>query len=186
MRQLSALREIPCRLISLKEISHPAPSCFRSGEAEAGIRNDESVREAGDMFKLLNLFRRDYQKQLKSVCEIHPYCCFHFLFSQSMPNPIYIINQVFELQAKIKDSDLASQFERNFSRLLNLFEEEGYLIQNPTGEAYTEARTDCEASISGRLGTRMKITRTIKPIIYQQKGGVLQLLQKGVVIVENN
>jgi hypothetical protein len=103
-----------------------------------------------------------------------------------MPNPIYIINQVFELQAKIKDSGLAAQFERNFSRLLTLFEEEGYLIQNPTGETYTEARTDCEASISGRLGSKMKIARTIKPIIYQQKTGVLHLLQKGVVIVENN
>jgi len=103
-----------------------------------------------------------------------------------MLNPIYVINQVFELQAKIKDNGIASQFERNFSRLLNLFEEEGYLIQNPTGETYTEARTDCEASISGRLGSKMKIIRTIKPIIYQQQDGIPHLLQKGVVIVENN
>lgn len=103
-----------------------------------------------------------------------------------MLNPIYIINQVFELQMKIKDCGLATQFERNFSRMLDLFEEEGYLVQNPTGEVYTDARTDCEASISGRLSSRMKITRTIKPIIYQRKDNVAQLLQKGVVIVENN
>jgi hypothetical protein len=32
----------------------------------------------------------------------------------------------------------------------------------------------------------MKITLTIKPIIYQKKDGVVQLLQKAVVIVENN
>ncbi len=103
-----------------------------------------------------------------------------------MLNPIYIINQVFEMQAKIKDCGLAAQFERNFSRMFNLFEEEGYLMQDPTGEAYTEARTDCEASISGRLSSKMKITRTVKPIIYQRKDNNLQLLQKGVVIVENN
>jgi hypothetical protein len=103
-----------------------------------------------------------------------------------MLNPIYIINQVFEMQAKIKDCGLATQFERNFSRLLNLFEEEGYLVQDPTGETYTDARTDCESSISGRLGSNMKIARTIKPIIYQRKDNVAQLLQKGVVIVENN
>lgn len=103
-----------------------------------------------------------------------------------MPNPIFLINQVFELKSKIKECGLANQFERNFSRLLTLFEEEGYLVQDPTGEAYTEARTDCESSISGRLGTSMTIARTIKPIIYQRKDNVAQLLQKGVVIVENN
>ena len=103
-----------------------------------------------------------------------------------MPNPIHIINQLFEMQAKISDAGLANQFERNFSRLMNLFEEDGYVIQNPTGESYTESRTDCEASISGRLGSKMKISRTIKPIIYQRKDNAVQLLQKGIVIVETN
>ena len=103
-----------------------------------------------------------------------------------MPNPIHVINQLFEMQAKISDAGLASQFERNFARLLNLFEEDGYVIQNPTGESYNESRTDCEASISGRLGSKMKISRTIKPIIYQRKDNAVQLLQKGIVIVETN
>lgn len=103
-----------------------------------------------------------------------------------MPNPIHIINQLFEMQAKINDAGFANQFERNFTRLLNLFEEDGYLIQDPTGESYTESRTDCEASITGRLGSKMKISRTIKPIIYQRKDNAVQLLQKGVVIVETN
>ncbi|HKB43909.1 MAG TPA: hypothetical protein VKC90_05960 [Chitinophagaceae bacterium] len=103
-----------------------------------------------------------------------------------MINPIHIINQLFEMQAKIKDGSAAQSFERNFSRLFNLFEEEGYIVQDPTGEAYSETRTDCEASISGRIGSKMKITRTIKPIIYQRKDGSVQLLQKAVVIAENN
>ncbi len=97
------------------------------------------------------------------------------------------MNQLFEMQAKINESGVAQNFERNFNRLFSLFEEEGYIIQDPTGEAYAETRTDCEASISGRIGSKMKITRTIKPIIYQKKdGGSVQLLQKGVVIAENN
>ncbi len=103
-----------------------------------------------------------------------------------MINPIHIINQLFEMQAKIKEGGNADQFERNFNRLLNLFEEEGYMIQDPTGEAYTESRTDCEASISGRIHSKMKITRTLKPIIYQRKDGGMQLVQKAIVIVENN
>lgn len=112
------------------------------------------------------------------------------LFSSSylivMINPIHIINQLFEMQAKIKEGGVAQNFERNFNRLFNLFEEDGYIIQDPTGESYSETRTDCEASISGRISSKMKIIRTIKPIIYQKKEDTVQLLQKGVVIAENN
>lgn len=103
-----------------------------------------------------------------------------------MIQPVHIINQLFEMQAKLKEAGTAQNFERNFNRLYNIFEEDGYLIQDPTDEAYHETRTDCEVSISGRLGSKMKITRTIKPIIYLRKDGNLQLLQKAVVIVENN
>ena len=90
------------------------------------------------------------------------------------------------MQAKIKEGGVGHSFERNFIRLFNIFEEDGYIIQDPTGEAYSETRTDCEASISGRISAKMKITRTIKPIIYQRKDNGVQLLQKAVVIAENN
>lgn len=86
----------------------------------------------------------------------------------------------------MKEKGIAQDFDRNFTRLFNVFEEEGYLIQDPTGEQYSETRTDCEASISGTVRSKMKITRTIKPSIYQRKDGSIQLLQKAVVIVENN
>lgn len=102
-----------------------------------------------------------------------------------MINPVHIINQLFEMQSKIRESGAAQSFERNFNRLFTIFEEDGYIIQDPTGEAYTETRTDCEASISGRMGSKMRITRTIKPIIYQKRDGSVQLLQKAVVIAEN-
>ena len=103
-----------------------------------------------------------------------------------MIDPLHIINQLFEMQAKLKESGTAHNFERNFNRLFGIFEEDGYIIQNPTGEAYFETRADCEVSISGHLGSKMKITRTIKPIIYMRRDGNLRLLQKGVVIAENN
>ena len=103
-----------------------------------------------------------------------------------MINPLLVINQLFELQNRLKENGSVQPVERNFTRLFTLFEEDGFIIQDPTGEAYVETRTDCEASISGRMGSKMKITRTIKPVIYQQKDGALQLLQKAVVIAENN
>ncbi len=102
-----------------------------------------------------------------------------------MIEPVRIINQLFEMKAKIKELGAEQQFERNFTRMFSLFEEDGYIIQDPTGEAYTDSRTDCEASISGRVGSKMKITRTIKPVIYQKANEGVQLLQKAVIIAEN-
>lgn len=84
----------------------------------------------------------------------------------------------------MKEKGIAEEFDRNFRRLFNMFEEEGYMIQDPTGETYSETRTDYEASIAGRISSKLKIVRTIKPIIYQQKDGTISLLQKGVVIAE--
>ncbi len=103
-----------------------------------------------------------------------------------MIEPQVIINQLFEMQAKIKEAGLESSYERNFNRIFNFLEENGYVVLNPTGEPYQETRTDCEVTISGRLSSKMKITRTIKPIIYLRKGENSQLLQKGVVIAESN
>jgi hypothetical protein len=99
---------------------------------------------------------------------------------------VQIINQLFEIQHKIKETGHTAGFERNFNRLLSLFEEEGFIIQDPTNEIYSDSRTDCEASISGELASKMKITKTLKPVIYKKTGNAVQLLQKAVVIVEKN
>lgn len=102
-----------------------------------------------------------------------------------MVNTVHIINQLFEMEGKINESGMAANFERNFRRLFSIFEEDGFIIQDPTGEAYTESRTDCEASISGKMGNKMIVTRTLKPVIYQKNENGVQLLQKAVVIAEN-
>jgi len=112
-----------------------------------------------------------------------PDCYFHQIIL-CMINPLHIINQLFEMQGRLKETGHAQNFERNFNRLFTLFEEDGFIIQDPTGEPYTESRTDCEAGISGHIGSKMIISRTIKPIVYQKKENNVQLLQKAVVIAE--
>ncbi|MEO5943463.1 MAG: hypothetical protein ABIP30_15015 [Ferruginibacter sp.] len=99
---------------------------------------------------------------------------------------LQIINQVFELQYKISAVEGATNFERNFTRLFSIFQEEGFIIQDPTNEPYLSSRTDCEASIVGTPSSKMKITKTLKPIIYQKNDNGIQLLQKAVVLVEKN
>jgi hypothetical protein len=101
-----------------------------------------------------------------------------------MNNLSTIINQVFEIKGKLNNQGIESSFERNLNRLDAIFEEEGYKIQDPTNEMYTENRTDCEASILGDISSKMKIKKTLKPIIYKTIDGKIQLIQKAIVIVE--
>ncbi|MBL7800802.1 MAG: hypothetical protein JNL95_08740 [Chitinophagales bacterium] len=101
-----------------------------------------------------------------------------------MQNSIPIINQVFEIQTKLNDLSETTPFERNLNRLFAIFEEEGYVVKNPIHEPYQESRTDCEASIVGNINSKMKITKVLKPIIYQKIGAQMQLVQKAIVIVE--
>jgi len=101
-----------------------------------------------------------------------------------MINPVHIINQLYEMQSKIAELGQAGSFERNFNRLFSIFQDDGFVIQDPTNEAYTESRTDCEASITGKISSRMKIVKTLKPVIYQKNDDNIRLVQKAVVIVE--
>ena len=103
-----------------------------------------------------------------------------------MTSTLQVINQIFEIQGKISEMGHSAGFERNFNRLFSIFEDEGYLIQNPLNEAYTESRTDCEASIIGQSSSKMKITKVLKPVVYQKLQGNVQLVQKAVVLVEKN
>ena len=96
-----------------------------------------------------------------------------------------ILNQVFELERKIKGKDELVSLQRNIDRIKNSFEELGLTLYNPHGEAYNETRTDVEASISGNSTKNLQIINVIKPIVYEQKNGSRALIQKGVVIVES-
>lgn len=97
-----------------------------------------------------------------------------------------VINQLFEIQYKIKELGQAGSFERNFNRLFSIFEDDGFIIQDPTNEMYNDSRTDCEASIVGNLSSKMKIIKTLKPVIYKKVDNSLHLIQKAVVLVEKN
>lgn len=101
-----------------------------------------------------------------------------------MNDHIALINQFFEIEQKLLAEQLIDKFDRNLRRIQNIFEASGLLVINPIGEAYSESRTDYEASIVGNPGQHMKITKVIKPVIYQNDAQGRQLLQKGIVIAE--
>lgn len=95
---------------------------------------------------------------------------------------IRIINQLFELDKKTTAKPELSSLQRNVDRIKQHFEEAGYTILNPLGEAYHETRIDYEASITGDMAPEMEIVNVIKPVVYYTAGGQKSILQKGVVI----
>lgn len=93
-----------------------------------------------------------------------------------------IINQLFEIEKKAKDQQLLL-FERNFERIQNELEDLGYLISNPIGKKYDPRDTSIEVNIIGN-SSEPKITKVLKPAVFQKDGSEVILIQKGIVIAE--
>jgi hypothetical protein len=95
-----------------------------------------------------------------------------------------VINQLFEIESKISELKLETHFSRNFERLNDFFESEGYHVINPIGEKYSSSRTDYEASLIGDIDKNLHISKVLKPIIYQIIDNQKQIVQKGIVIAQ--
>ncbi|HVF80987.1 MAG TPA: hypothetical protein VM884_03600 [Flavisolibacter sp.] len=98
-----------------------------------------------------------------------------------MKQIINIINQVFEIEKKLGP---ASTIQRNIDRIKAELTELGYNYHNPVHEKWDETRTDCEASVTGVLKSKMLITEVIKPVVHHKESGTKKLVQKAIVVVE--
>lgn len=94
-----------------------------------------------------------------------------------------IINQIVALDSKLKkeNTDTANRY---LDRIYHEFEAMGYQIVIPIGQNYRNEMTDVEANVIGELSRSSKITKVLKPVIYQIENNETKLLQKGIVIVE--
>jgi molecular chaperone GrpE (heat shock protein) len=91
-------------------------------------------------------------------------------------------NQVFELERKLKQKDQSPGIVRIADRMKQVLEEAGLLVLDPTGEKFSETRTDVEATLTGSNKDNYIITEVLKPAVYQKNGAKLVLLQKAVVL----
>lgn len=96
-----------------------------------------------------------------------------------------VINQVFELEKKSNQKEELIPIRRNLARIKDAFTEMGLAWNDPLGEAYSDTRTDCEASIAGDSTDNLQITEVIKPIVWMKDGTTNYIIQKGVVIAES-
>ncbi|HET6255461.1 MAG TPA: hypothetical protein VFE32_15380 [Puia sp.] len=96
---------------------------------------------------------------------------------------IKMANLVFELEKKLQPQQGSPAVLRSVDRMKAVIGEAGLLLVNPAGEAYTETRTDLEASITGPASGVLVVLDVIKPIVYSSQDGHRNLVQRGVVIV---
>lgn len=106
-------------------------------------------------------------------------------------NLINILNQIFEIEQKVKKLKESNSIQRNIEKIKENFEnnilenDAGLVYHNPLGETYNITRTDCKASIAGPSTENLIITEVIKPIIRVKKDNLTSIVQPAIVIVES-
>lgn len=99
----------------------------------------------------------------------------------------FLINQIFEIENKVRDIQETNSIQRNIERLKTFFESEfskdgsGFVYHNPKGENYDETRIDCEANISGTSTENLEIIDVIRPIIIYKFKSIDPLTSKDVI-----
>jgi hypothetical protein len=114
-----------------------------------------------------------------------------------------VVNQLYELEQKIKRHGDSCNLLRNVTKMKDAFAEEGLpggdvggthlriglAYEDPMGQKFQETRTDLDATISGAGTENLVVVEVIKPIIRavcRDSGGEFaRVVQKGVVIVES-
>jgi len=96
-----------------------------------------------------------------------------------------VLNQLYELEQKIKRHGDPALTQRNISKMKDALEEIGLYYEDPMGQAFNETRTDLEASISGAKTEDLVVVEVIKPIIRHGPRSFSRVIQKGIVVVES-
>jgi len=103
---------------------------------------------------------------------------------------IFILNQLCEIEKKANKLKEKNSIYRNVDKLKDFFENEfsediSFMIENPLHQKFDETRTDLEAMIAGESADDLVVVDVIKPIIRIKQNNRIQIIQRGVVVVEN-
>lgn len=126
--------------------------------------------------------------------EIHP------PISGIPKSSLTILNQIYELERKLKKNEDFANLSRNINKIKDVFSEEGVpswdggggqlhirlTYEDPMGQPFNETRTDLEVDISGPGTEDLVVVEVIKPIIKAILGdGLFRIVQRGIVTVES-
>lgn len=123
------------------------------------------------------------------------------LYKTAVPKWILsIINQLYDIENKIRRDGDPSNIQRNLEKILNVLNTETGIsdlsmnriklaFEDPMGQDFTETRTDLEATISGAGTDKLRVVEVVKPIIRvifsDTAGEYSKIVQKGIVVVES-
>ena len=94
-----------------------------------------------------------------------------------------LFNQIFELERKASRLPDGDSLLRQVRRMKELFEEDFHLTyEDPTGQPFSETRTDVEARLAGHSAENLVIVETLKPIIRFSLGPTSSIVQRGIVV----
>ncbi len=95
-----------------------------------------------------------------------------------------LLNQIFELERKAALLSDAENVLRQVRRMKELFEEDFHLTyEDPTGQPFSETRTDVEARLAGDSAENLVIIETLKPVLrFWHNPRQSEIVQKGIVV----
>lgn len=116
---------------------------------------------------------------------------------------LVMLNQLYELEQKIKKSGDMANLLRNINKIKESLAEDGFpsldahggqcfvglAYEDPMGQSVNETRTDLDVSISGSGTNNLVVVEVTKPIIHvittDSIGKHYKVIQKGIVVAES-
>lgn len=98
---------------------------------------------------------------------------------------LQVLNNLCDIERKLSIHGDPGNAKRNVERIKETFEDERIFFEDPMGQAFTETRTDLEATITGEGADNLKVVEVIKPIIRVGDKSFSRVVQKGIVIVQS-
>jgi hypothetical protein len=97
---------------------------------------------------------------------------------------LQVLNNLCDIERKLLIHGDPGNAKRNVERIKEAFEDERVFFEDPMGQAFTETRTDLEATITGEGTDNLKVVEVIKPIVRVGDKNFSRVVQKGIVIVQ--
>ena len=95
------------------------------------------------------------------------------------------LNHLYDIERKLKLHGDPASIQRNVDRIKASFEDEKLFYEDPMGQAFSETRTDIEATISGESTENLVVVEVIKPILRAGDQSFSRVVQKGIVVVKS-
>jgi hypothetical protein len=94
------------------------------------------------------------------------------------------LNNLYDAERKLAAFGDPGNVSRNIGQIKEAFAEALFFYEDPSGQAFSETRTDLDANIAGSGTENLKVVEVIKPIIRFGEPASSRVVQRGIVVVK--